>query len=64
MNNKNEKSKVPRKFSNINTSEELKLYLDDMTNRLKNGPYLYHYTTISNVVKMMEKLGILETQQE
>ena len=54
MNNKNEKSKVPRKFSNINTSEELKLYLDDMTNRLKNSPYLYHYTTISNVVKMIK----------
>lgn len=50
----NEKSKVPRKFSNINTSEELKLYLDDMTNRLKNSPYLYHYTTISNVVKMIK----------
>ena len=54
MNNKNEKSKVPRKFSNINTSEELKLYLDDMTNRLKNSPYLYHYTTISNVIKMIQ----------
>lgn len=54
MNNKDGKSKVPRKFSNINTSEELKLYLDDMTNRLKNSPYLYHYTTISNVVKMIK----------
>ena len=47
-------SEVPTNFSDIYSAEELKLYLDDMASRLKNSPYLYHYTTISNVIKMIQ----------
>ena len=51
---KDRNSEVPTNFSDIYSAEELKLYLDDMASRLKNSPYLYHYTTISNVIKMIQ----------
>ena len=54
MKSKDKKNEAPTSFSDIETVEELKLYLDDTANRLKNSPYLYHYTTVSNVIKMIQ----------
>lgn len=48
------KNLAPTKFSDINTVENMKLYLDDSDRRLRNSPFLYHYTTFSNVVKMIQ----------
>ena len=54
MKSKDKKNEVPTNFPDIETVEGLKLYLDDMASRLKNSPYLYHYTTVSNVIKMIQ----------
>lgn len=54
MQSKDKNRGVPTNFSDINTARELKLYLDDTANRLRNSPYLYHYTTVSNVIKMIQ----------
>ncbi len=48
------KDAVPTVFSDINTVKELKLYLDDDAARLKSSPSLYHYTSISNVIAMIQ----------
>lgn len=40
------------KFSDITTSNELISYLDNASDRLKGRTYLYHYTTLSNVIAM------------
>lgn len=40
-------------FPNITTSYELRTYLDDSEKRLKNSPFVHHYTTLDNVVKMI-----------
>ena len=40
MKSKDKKKEVPTNFPDIETVEGLKLYLDDMANRLKNSPYL------------------------
>ena len=53
MKSKDKKNEAPTNFPDIETVEGLKLYLDDTANRLKNSPYLYHYTTVSNVIKMI-----------
>lgn len=54
MKNRDKKSETPTSFSDIQTAEDLKLYLDDTANRLRSSPYLYHYTTVSNVIKMIQ----------
>lgn len=41
-------------FSAIQTPAELIRYLDDSTKRLKSSTYLYHYTTISRVVDIVQ----------
>lgn len=52
MKSNNKKSKIS-KFSDIQTAEQLALYLDDAPNRLKNNRFLYHYTTVSNVINIL-----------
>lgn len=54
MKSKDKKNEAPTNFPDIKTVEGLKLYLDDTANRLRNSPYLYHYTTVSNVIKMIQ----------
>ena len=45
--------KESNKFSNIETANDLKMYLDDAKARLRNSPSLFHYTTFSNAVKIL-----------
>lgn len=42
------------KFSDIATPTELTTYLDDVSDRLKNRTYLYHYTTLSKVIAIFK----------
>lgn len=49
-----EKEIIPTVFPDIKTPKELKLYLDDSLRRLDNSSYLYHYTTVSRVVDMIQ----------
>lgn len=42
---------VSTDFKGIQTVSDLRKYLDDCNNRLKSSKYLYHYTTLNNVVK-------------
>ena len=53
-----DKAEVPTNFSAIKTPEELKLYLDDASARLKNSPYLFQYTTVDRVKRMLGRAGI------
>ena len=53
MENTKKKQTIPSAFSGINTTSELRLYLDDSINRLKSSKYIHHYTTLENVVKMI-----------
>lgn len=47
-------SKWDRKaFADIQTVDDLKLYLDDIHQRLRSSIYLYHYTTVSRVIEMI-----------
>lgn len=41
-------------FSAIQTPKDLICYLDDSTRRLENSTYLYHYTTISRAVDIIQ----------
>lgn len=44
---------VSTDFKGIQTVSDLRKYLDDCNNRLKSSKYLYHYTTLNNVVKIL-----------
>ena len=46
MKSTSKKKEIPTNFPDIQTAEQLKIYLDDSTNRLKNSRFLYHYTTV------------------
>lgn len=54
MQSKDKNRELPTNFSDIQTAEDLRLYLDDTASHLRNSPYLYHYTTVSNVIKMIQ----------
>lgn len=47
-------NELPTKFKEIKTVDGLKMYLDDKNKRTKNSPFLYHYTTFSNFVKIIQ----------
>lgn len=51
---KQNKKYFPSRFPQIQTAEELRMYLDDTASRLHHSPYVYHYTTYSNVIKMIK----------
>lgn len=53
MKSTDKKKEIPTNFPDIQTAEQLKMYLDDSANRLKNSRFLYHYTTVSNVIKIL-----------
>lgn len=53
MKSTSKKKEIPTNFPDIQTAEQLKIYLDDSTNRLKNSRFLYHYTTVSNAIKIL-----------
>lgn len=44
---------VPTDFSKIETARELVMYLDDFTARTKKYRYIYHYTTLKNLIKIL-----------
>lgn len=41
-------------FENITTPQELTSYLDNFSRRLQNRSYLYHYTKLPNLIKMLQ----------
>lgn len=45
---------IPTVFSEIQTPADLIRYLDDSARRLNNSTYLYHYTTLSRVVDIIQ----------
>ena len=45
---------MERSFRDISTSEELINYLSDSAERLKNSGYIYHYTTLPVLIKMVK----------
>lgn len=47
------KKDIPTVFAEIETSQELRQYLDDSINRLRSSKFIHHYTTLNNVVKML-----------
>jgi len=44
---------IPTNFSKIETAKELVLYLDDFYTRTKNYSYIYHYTSLRNLIKIL-----------
>lgn len=47
------KFQTPTDFSKITSPSQLCLYLDDSANRLKNSKYIFHYTSLFTVVKII-----------
>ncbi len=45
---------MERSFRDISTAEELIKYLSDSAERLKNSGYIYHYTTLPVLIKMIK----------
>ena len=44
---------IPTNFQAIKTVQDLILYLDDFSARSKNYQYVYHYTTLPNLIKII-----------
>lgn len=45
---------MERSFRDISSPNELVRYLDDSAERLKNSGYIYHYTTLPVLIKMLK----------
>ena len=44
---------IPSNFSKIETAKGLVMYLDDFSARTKNYNYIYHYTSLRNLIKIL-----------